>query len=309
MAEERLQKLLARAGIASRRAAERLILAGRVSVDGRIVRELGVRADPRRARVEVDGRRIVPEPLVYLVLNKPRGVVSTLSDPEGRTTVRDLLRDVGVRVVPVGRLDYHTSGALLFTNDGEFASRLQHPRGGVPKEYVAKVRGVVDEAGLARLQQSITIEGRATRPAEVRILRVEDSKTWLAITLREGRNRQVRRLGEAAGYPVLRLSRTAHAGITTEGLRPGQWRYLTRDELVALKKAYGVPQRVRSATIPEPEGHAPTKPRPKVRPARAASAKPATGLRRAKGAPTQSKSVRRKVSPGDGRALAGRRGT
>ncbi|HLV68697.1 MAG TPA: S4 domain-containing protein, partial [Polyangiaceae bacterium] len=108
MAEERLQKVLARAGIASRRAAEQLILAGRVSVDGRIVRELGVRADPRRARVEVDGRRIVAEPLVYLVLNKPRGVVSTLSDPEGRTTVRDLLRDVAVRVVPVGRLDYHT---------------------------------------------------------------------------------------------------------------------------------------------------------------------------------------------------------
>src|SRR5690606_1633046 len=217
----------------------------------------------------------------YLVLNKPRGVVSTLSDPEGRTTVRDLLRDVGVRVVPVGRLDYHTSGALLFTNDGEFASRLQHPRGGVPKESVAKGRGVVDEAGLARLQQSITIEGRATRPAEVRILRVEDSKTWLAITLREGRNRKVRRLGEAAGYPVLRLSRTAHAGITTEGLRPGQWRYLTRDELVDLKKAYGVPHRVRAATSAEPEGRAPAK----ARREQAAPTTAARGPRRAKATP------------------------
>lgn len=252
MAEERLQKVLARAGVASRRAAEGLIVGGRVKVNGRVVNELGVRVDARESRIEVDGRRIVAEPFVYVILHKPRGVMCTLKDPEGRQTIADLLRGIGVRLVPVGRLDYHTSGALLCTNDGEFAGRLLHPSGGVPKEYVAKVHGVVSEDGLDRWKESITIDGRATRPADVRILRHEGDKTWLSILLREGRNRQVRRLGEATGNPVLRLARTAHAGITTEGLRPGQWRYLTRDELADLKKSYGVPRRIRSAAEPAP---------------------------------------------------------
>ncbi|MFZ5894136.1 MAG: pseudouridine synthase [Myxococcota bacterium] len=247
MAEERLQKILARAGVASRRAAEDLIVQGRVKVDGRVVNELGVRVDPRRARIDLDGKRLVAEPFVYVILHKPRGVMCTLSDPEGRKTVLDLLKGVGVRVVPIGRLDYHTSGALLCTNDGEFAGKLLHPRGGVPKEYVAKVRGIVDEESLERWEQSIEIDGRATRPASVRLLRHEGDKSWITIVLHEGRNRQVRRLGEATGFPVLRLARVAHAGITTEGLRPGQWRHLTRDELVDLKKAYGVPRSVRSA--------------------------------------------------------------
>ncbi len=250
MAEERLQKVLARAGVASRRAAEALIAGGRVKVNGRVVSELGVRVDARASRIDVDGRRIVAEPLVYVVLHKPRGVMCTLSDPEGRKTVAELLRGIGVRLVPVGRLDYHTSGALLCTNDGEFAGRLLHPRGGVPKEYVAKVHGIVSEAGLERWKESIVIDGRATKPADVQILRHEGDKTWLSILLREGRNRQVRRLGEATGFPVLRLARTAHAGITTEGLRPGQWRYLTRDELAELKKNYGVPRRVKAAAAP-----------------------------------------------------------
>jgi 23S rRNA pseudouridine2605 synthase len=174
----------------------------------------------------------------------------TLSDPEGRKTIAELLRGIGVRVVPVGRLDYHTSGALLCTNDGEFAGKLLHPRGGVPKDYVAKVRGVLDEEALERWRESIEIEGRATQPAEVRLLRVEGDKTWISIVLKEGRNRQVRRLGEATGNPVLRLARLAHAGISAEGLRPGQWRYLTRDELIELKRAYGVPRAVRSAAQP-----------------------------------------------------------
>jgi 23S rRNA pseudouridine2605 synthase len=250
MAEERLQKVLARAGVASRRAAEDLIVNGRVKVNGRIVSELGVRVDGRESRIEVDGRRIVAEPLVYVVLHKPRAVMCTLSDPEGRKTIADLLRGIGVRLIPVGRLDYHTSGALLCTNDGDFAGKLLHPRGGVPKEYVAKVQGSVLDTGLENWKQSIEIEGRATRPAEVRLLRYEGDKTWLSILLREGRNRQVRRLGEATGFPVLRLARISHAGITTEGLRPGQWRYLTRDELAELKKNYGVPKRVKAAVAP-----------------------------------------------------------
>lgn len=246
MALERLQKILARAGVASRRKAELLIAAGRVRVDGKPVTELGFRCDARRSRVEVDGRRLAPEPLVYGVLHKPRGVVCTLRDPESRPTVSELLRSVGARVVPVGRLDYHTSGTLLFSNDGNFTVTLSHPRRRVPRVYVAKVRGVIDDAGLSRWTRRIEVGGRVTEPAGVRRLRTEGDKTWLEITLREGRNRQVHRLGDAAGYPVLRLIRIAQAGITHEGLRPGQWRLLDTEELVRLKRQFGVPERARA---------------------------------------------------------------
>ncbi|HKY40238.1 MAG TPA: pseudouridine synthase [Polyangiaceae bacterium] len=246
---ERLQKVLARAGIASRRAAEQIILAGRVRVDGRVVRELGTQVDPRKSRVEVDGTKIVAEKLIYIVLHKPRGVVCTLSDPEGRPTIRELLKGAGGRLVPVGRLDFHTSGALLCTNDGEFAQALAHPKREVPKVYVAKVKGTVDDDALERFGERIVIDGRPTQPAHVKRLRFEGDKTWLEITLREGRNRQVRRLGEATGFPVMRLARLSHAGVTSEDLRPGQWRELTRDELVDLKKTYGVPKKVRAPSL------------------------------------------------------------
>ena len=263
---ERLQKLLARAGITSRRKAEELIVRGRVSVDGRIVSELGARADSRRSRVEVDGKRIVAEDLVYGVLHKPRGTVCTLSDPEGRPTIADLLRGVGARVVPVGRLDYHTSGVLLFTNDGDFASALGHAKTGAPKLYVAKVHGPVDERVLARLTESIVIDGRPTRPAEARILRHEGDKAWLEFSLKEGKNRQIRRLGEHAQSPILRLVRTEQAGITVEGLRPGQWRFLSVDEQIKLKKQFGVPARVRRPPNPaerrEAAGLAGRRPKP-----------------------------------------------
>jgi 23S rRNA pseudouridine2605 synthase len=243
---ERLQKVLAQAGIASRRAAEQIILAGRVRVDGKIVRELGTQVDPRKSRVEVDGNKIVAEKLIYIVLHKPRGVVCTLSDPEGRPTISELLKDAGARVVPVGRLDFHTSGALLCTNDGEFAQALAHPTKAVPKVYVAKVKGAVDDEALDRFSERIVIDGRPTQPAQVKRLRFEGDKTWLEITLREGRNRQVRRLGEATGFPVMRLARISHAGVTSEDLRPGQWRPLSVDELVELKRDYGVPKKVRA---------------------------------------------------------------
>ena len=248
----RLQKVLARAGVASRRAAEQLIRAGRVRVDGRVARELGVRVDPRDARVEVDGRRIVAEPLVYIVLNKPRGVVCTLSDPEDRPTVAELLRGAGARVLPVGRLDFNTGGALLCTNDGEFANGVAHPRHHAPKEYLVKVGGVVDERALDAFRESISIEGRATKPADVKLVRVEGDKSWLAVRLEEGRNRQVRRLAEHAGLVVMRLVRTSHAGITVEGVRTGHFRHLTVDELTALRDEYGVPKRIPRGATPEP---------------------------------------------------------
>jgi 23S rRNA pseudouridine2605 synthase len=240
----RLQKILARAGVASRRAAEELIAAGRVRVNGRVVRELGAKADPRADRVEVDGRRVVAEAPMYVVINKPRGVVSTMSDPEARPTVRALLAGVPARVFPVGRLDFATSGALLATNDGDFADALMHPRRAVPKTYVLKVKGTMREADVERWRRGVRLEDGMTLPAKVRVLREEGDKTWLELTITEGRNQQIRRMGEATGFVVMRLSRVAVAGITCEGLRPGAWRYLTEDELRLLRKTYGVPKRI-----------------------------------------------------------------
>ncbi len=306
----RLQKVLARAGVASRRAAEELIRAGRVRVDGRIARELGVRVDPRHARVEVDGRRIVAEPLVYIVLNKPRGVVCTLSDPQGRPTVAELLRGVGARVLPVGRLDFNTGGALLCTNDGEFANRIAHPRHHAPKEYLVKVGGVVDERALAAFRASISIGGRATRPADVALVRIEGDKSWLAVRLEEGRNRQVRRLAEHAGFVVMRLIRTSHAGITAEGVAPGRFRPLSADELVKLRDEYGVPRRIpRIFNEPPTRGDRPApfrgdRPAPfrgdRPAPARGDRPAPRDGRPPARGG--------RPTSRG-GRGYAGRRGT
>jgi 23S rRNA pseudouridine2605 synthase len=202
--------------------------------------------DPTVDRVELDGRALVPERLVYLLLHKPRGVVSTVRDPEGRPTVLECLEGIEVRVVPVGRLDFHTSGVLLLTNDGDLADVLSHPRTQVPKVYVAKVAGELGDRDLERWRQSIVIEGRATRPADVKRLRTAGGKTWLEITLHEGRNRQIRRLGDAAGFAVLRLWRVAFADLTVQGLRPGQFRHLTTEELGRLQRSYGVPRRVRA---------------------------------------------------------------
>ncbi len=254
MPSVRLQKLLAQAGIASRRKAETLITEGRVTVDGKIVVELGARADPEAQKIEVDGRPVTPEVLVYLVFHKPRNVVSTMSDPEGRPTVAEYLRRVEARVVPVGRLDFHTSGTLLLTNDGDLAMALLHPAKESPKVYVAKVAGKMTDSDVERFERSIEIDGRPTRPAEVELLRIEGDKTWLQIVLREGKNRQIHRLGEATGFPVMRLARLSFAGITDEGLRPGEWRHLTVSELQTLKRSYGVPRRLPPPPSPERPG-------------------------------------------------------
>jgi 23S rRNA pseudouridine2605 synthase len=263
MATVRLQKVLARAGIASRRAAEELITAGHVRVDGRIVTELGTKVDPRGSKVEVDGQRIVAESLVYVVLHKPRGVVSTMSDPEGRPSVRELLASVPGRVYPIGRLDFATSGVLLATNDGDFAEALMHPRKAVPKTYVVKVHGEMKPEDLDRWRRGVDLEDGKTLPAKAKLLRYEGDKTWFELTITEGRNQQVRRMGIATDFRVMRLSRLAFAGVTGEGLRPGAWRYLTHDELTALKKEHGVPRRVVSPPMQPPA--------PRHRPARPAN--------------------------------------
>jgi 23S rRNA pseudouridine2605 synthase len=243
MASVRLQKVLAHAGVASRRAAEELISSGRVRVDGQVVTELGTKVDPRRSRVEVDGRRVVAELLVYIVLHKPRSVVSTMNDPEGRPTVRDLFTNVAGRVYPIGRLDFATSGVLLATNDGDFAEGLMHPRKGVPKTYVIKVQGEMAAKDLDAWRDGVELEDGKTLPAKVKLLRHEGDKTWFQLTITEGRNQQVRRMGDATGFRVMRLARTEFAGIGSEGLRPGEWRYLTADELMTMKADFGVPRR------------------------------------------------------------------
>ncbi len=244
MAQDRLQKILARAGVASRRHAEELIVAGRVRVNGRVVTELGTKADPKRDSVEVDGRRVMAEDFVYIVLHKPRGVVATMSDPEGRLSVKDYLKDAPGRVYPIGRLDYATSGVLLATNDGDFADGLLHPRSEVPKTYVIKVKGQMKEKDLKLWSKGVELDDGPTLPAIATMLRHEDDKTWLELTIKEGRNQQIRRMGEATGFPVMRLARTVFAGVTSEGLRPGTWRLLTPAELTTLKKAYGVPRAI-----------------------------------------------------------------
>lgn len=245
--EERLQKIIARSGLSSRRAAEELITAGRVRVNGRIQTELGAKADPRKDRIEVDGTRLVAEPPVYIVLHKPKNVVSTMSDPEGRPTVAEYVRNVGARVYPIGRLDFATSGVLLMTNDGEFSNAMLHPRGGVPKMYVVKVHGVMDEDDAKVWRKGVDLEDGKTLPADVRIMRHEGDKTWLEVVLREGRNQQIRRMGEATRFPVMRLARLSFAGVTSENIRPGEWRLLTVDELLEIRKQFGVPKRVRAA--------------------------------------------------------------
>jgi 23S rRNA pseudouridine2605 synthase len=249
---ERLQKILARAGVASRRAAEVLVVEGRVRVNGRIVSELGASADARKDRIEVDGKRIVLEKPVYYVLHKPRAMVSTLSDPEGRAHLGAILSHVAARVYPIGRLDFHTSGVLLATNDGELTEALLHPRKDVPKEYVVKMRGRLEIKALDALRNGVVLDdGLKTKPCDVYVLREEERTTWLSITLYEGRNRQIHRMGDAIGHTVLRLARLSFAGITSEGLRPGQMRELDMREVEKLKKSYLEPAREARARAPK----------------------------------------------------------
>ena len=233
----RLQKILSQAGVASRRAAEKLIVEGRVSVNGRTVVELGSKADPGHDDIRVDGRRIkaAGRPR-YILLNKPRGFVTTRSDEKRRKTVLDLLEGVREYVYPVGRLDYDTEGLLLLTNDGELAAQLTHPRHGIERTYEARVAGMPDDRALDKLRRGIPLDGRRTLPAEVKLLnRDRDADAVLLITIREGRNRQVRRMCEAVGHPVDRLKRTRFGPIADRRLPVGAWRELSAEEVRKLK--------------------------------------------------------------------------
>jgi len=232
---ERLQKILSRAGVASRREAETFIAAGRVAVNGAVVTELGSKADPDKDRITLDGKPVRPKTeRVYLLLYKPAGYVTTLKDPEGRPTVTDLLKGVGERVYPVGRLDYNTEGLLLLTNDGDWANRLAHPRHEVEKEYLVKVRGRVTPDQVRRLADGVELDDGTTAPARVRIVHESERNSRLTITIHEGRYRQVRRMCEAVNLAVASLKRTRYGFLDLGDLRPGECRRLTPQEVKQL---------------------------------------------------------------------------
>jgi pseudouridine synthase len=239
MPAERLQRALARAGFGSRRSSEALIVAGRVKVNGRVA-VLGDKVDPSADEVELDGVRVNLDPNVrYYALHKPAGVVTTMSDPQGRPSVRELLPAGGPRVFPVGRLDRDTEGLLLLTNDGELANRLTHPRFGVEKEYLAEVAGRPAARHVASLRHGVELEDGPARAASARILDARGDRGQLRLVMTEGRNREVRRLLAAVGLPVTRLVRLRVGPVTLGGLRPGEHRALAADEVRGLADAAG----------------------------------------------------------------------
>jgi 23S rRNA pseudouridine2605 synthase len=233
--EERLQKILSRAGVSSRRAAEKMIAEGRISVNRTVVVEPGTKADPGKDEIRLDGRLIsLDTERIYLMLHKPKGYVTTLSDPQGRPIVTDLLNGVAARVYPVGRLDYDSEGLLILSNDGEFAQRLQHPRYGIPKTYRVKVEGHLLKGELKALENGIDLPDGRFAPAEVQLEKTNPRSTWLTLTLIDGRNRVIRRAFDSLSHPVARLVRVAVADITLASLPEGAWRLLTSREVERL---------------------------------------------------------------------------
>lgn len=238
---ERLQKYLANAGVASRRKCEEIILAGRVKVNGKVVRELGTQITPGKDKVQVDGLKLETQPKkIYIMLNKPRGYVSTVTDDRGRKTVMDLIKGVKERVYPVGRLDYDSEGLLLLTNDGELTNALTHPKHQVSKTYKVRVKGVPTVDKLEKLAKGIELEDGITAPAKVLLTHVLNGNGLLEITIYEGKNRQVRRMCEHIGHPVLRLVRTHIGPLELRKLGSGEYREISKFELTSIKQAAGI---------------------------------------------------------------------
>lgn len=234
---ERLQKVLAQAGIASRRKCEEYITSGRVTVNDKQVTELGTKVDPNADVIKVDGKPINRQSKIYLMLNKPKGVITSSKDPEGRKVVTDFLPGIKERVYPVGRLDYDTEGLLILTNDGDFANLLTHPKYHIPRTYHATVKGNIHGSVLDRLKAGVKLEDGMTAPAEADYYDINPDKneTVVAITIYEGRNRQVRRMFEAVNHPVIRLKRVMFGSLGLTGLPRGKYRRLTPDEIRSLK--------------------------------------------------------------------------
>ena len=236
--EERLQKIIARAGAASRRAAEDMIAQGRVAVNGVTARLLGSKADPDKDEIRIDGKLIAPRPeKIYLAMNKPRGYVTSLRDPEGRRIVADLLTEIPDRLFPVGRLDYDSEGLLLLTNDGDFSYRIEHPQFRVSKTYRVKVAGRITGREVRRLTEGIPLDDGDFQPTSVRVEKINRGSCWLILTVTEGRNRLIRRGLAALGHSVERLVRTGIADIRIGDLKEGQYRYLAKREVQGLLSA------------------------------------------------------------------------
>lgn len=236
--KERLQKIIAHAGIASRRAAESLIQQGRVTVNGEITTKLGTVADPVLDEIRVDGALVTKEEtIVYIMLHKPAGYVTTMDDPQGRPTVKDLLASVAQRVYPIGRLDYDSEGLLLFTNDGALAQQLMHPRYMIPKTYRVKIKGGIPEKDLRALAKGIALDDGPFKPEGLRVEKVNQKSTWLVLTIYEGRNRVIRRAFEKMGCLVARLIRVRFGKLELADMLPGEYRYLRKRELNILGSA------------------------------------------------------------------------
>jgi 23S rRNA pseudouridine2605 synthase len=257
--QERLQKIIAHAGVSSRREAEAMIREGRVTLNGRVVSELGTRADPDRDHIKVDGKLITQaEPHRYILLYKPKEVMTTVEDPQGRRTVIDLVRGIRERIYPVGRLDFHSEGLVLLTNDGELAFKVSHPTHGSVKTYSVKVRGVPEERLVEKLRRGITIDGKRTLPCDIERMhttgkRDDEGNSWFEVKLREGRTQQIRKMFQAVGHPVSKLRRIAIGPISDPKLTPGVWRELTKQEvkmLETMKEPKKMPKPRRTAARP-----------------------------------------------------------
>jgi 23S rRNA pseudouridine2605 synthase len=240
--QHRLQKLIAAAGIASRRHAEELITSGKVSINGKVITELGTKADPDHDHIKVNGKLINPQlknlEKIYVLLNKPRGYLSSLSDPEGRPLVTELLPHSVGKVHPVGRLDFNTEGLLILTNDGELTNYITSARNRVDKVYEVKVKGAPTEAAIARLRRGVTLEdGTRTAPAKIKLLHETENNAWFEVLLHQGKNQQVRRMFDLIGHSVLKLRRIRIGSLTDESLKPGYWRLLTIGEVKRLMKS------------------------------------------------------------------------
>ena len=236
----RLQKIISLSGIASRREAERMITAGRVSVNGVVVSTLGTKADIQNDLVEVDGRPVSPpEKKVYYLLYKPAGFITTMKDPRGRPTVRDLAGKTGQRVFPVGRLDYDVSGLIIMTNDGEMANGLAHPKKEVKKRYQVKVNGIVSKETLKKLSCGIKLTDGLTAPARAKLIGTAQNSSWIELTIHEGRNRQVKRMCKAVGHRVEKLKRVGYGPLSIGDMKPGELRKLSPEEVSTLRALAG----------------------------------------------------------------------
>ncbi|HEV2721204.1 MAG TPA: pseudouridine synthase [Thermoanaerobaculia bacterium] len=285
--QERLQKIIAHAGYASRREAEAMIRSGRITVNGRTVTELGSKADADRDHIKIDGKRITrAEAHRYILIYKPKEVMTTVEDPQGRRTVIDLVRGVRERIYPVGRLDYHSEGLVLLTNDGELAFKVSHPKHGSVKTYSVKVRGIPEERIVDKLRRGITIDGKRTLPCEITPIKTtgkkaDEGNSWWEVKLREGRTQQIRKMFQAVGHPVQKLRRVAIGPIADPKLLPGVWRELTKHEVKLLATLKDVPAKAKPKPRPR-RAPAKKKPAAKTRARKTASRTPTTRRRAAR---------------------------